>query len=78
MFPVAPRCGHDLEIIAATVDRIQIARYLKHTGMPARGPGLKWESFVKNGTELEANQGCLLGKILSKYQNRSNTLPLKQ
>ncbi len=33
-----PRCGSDLEIIAAIVDPIQIARYLKHTGMPAAPP----------------------------------------
>ncbi len=33
-----PRCGADLEIIAAVLDPIQIARYLKHTGMPAAPP----------------------------------------
>ena len=33
-----PRCGADLEIIAAVLDPIEIARYLKHTGMPAAPP----------------------------------------
>jgi len=33
-----PRCGSDLEIIAAVLDPKQIARYLKHTGMPAAPP----------------------------------------
>jgi len=33
-----PRCCSDLEIIAAVLDPMQIARYLKHTGMPAAPP----------------------------------------
>jgi hypothetical protein len=33
-----PRCKSDLEIIAAVLDPKQIARYLKHTGMPAAPP----------------------------------------
>ncbi len=33
-----PRCKSDLEIIAAVLDPNQIARYLKHTGMPAAPP----------------------------------------
>jgi hypothetical protein len=33
-----PHCGSDLEIIAAVLDPKQIARYLKHTGMPAAPP----------------------------------------
>ena len=33
-----PRCGGELEIIAAVLDPKQIARYLKHTGMPAAPP----------------------------------------
>gem|GEM_PF-4379897 len=35
---IATPHGSDLEIIAAVVDPIQIARYLKHTGMPAAPP----------------------------------------
>jgi hypothetical protein len=35
-----PRCKSDLEIIAAVWDSPQIARYLKHTGMPAAPPAL--------------------------------------
>jgi hypothetical protein len=33
-----PRCKRDLEIIAAVLDPIQIARYLKPRGMPAAPP----------------------------------------
>jgi len=33
-----PRCKSELEIMAAVLDPIQIARYLKHTGMPAAPP----------------------------------------
>jgi hypothetical protein len=33
-----PRCKSELEIIAAVLDPKQIARYLKHTGMPAAPP----------------------------------------
>jgi hypothetical protein len=33
-----PRCGHELEIIAAVFDGASIARYLKHSGMPTAPP----------------------------------------
>ena len=49
-----PRCGSDLDIIAAVVDPIQIARYLKHTGMPAAPParaGVKLRVVLENWSE---------------------------
>ena len=45
-----PRCGSDLEIIAAVLDPFQIARYLKHVGMPAAPPaqtGVKMRSLCE-------------------------------
>jgi hypothetical protein len=33
-----PRCGTELEIIAAVLDPVQIVRYLRHVGMPAAPP----------------------------------------
>jgi hypothetical protein len=36
-----PRCGSDLEIVAAVLDPKQIARYLVHAGMATAPPAVR-------------------------------------
>jgi hypothetical protein len=38
MFHDVPNCKSDLEIVGPVLEPTQIARYLKHSGMPAATP----------------------------------------